>query len=121
MLWHSADRRAHAVTAKENAVIELIIVYCLSSDTKTCIEKRVPLDSFTSPMGCTMSGQQRAQEYLREHPAYALKSWRCEINMPRQTLNLPAFELPAFNPPPLDLPQLAPPALDLSNTPAQDG
>ena len=97
-------------------MIELIIVYCLSSDTKTCIEKRVPLDSFTSPMGCTMSGQQRAQEYLREHPAYALKSWRCEINMPRQT-----FNLPAFNPPPLDLPQFAPPAQHLARAPAQDG
>jgi hypothetical protein len=38
-------------------------------------------------MGCTMSGQQRAQEYLAEHPAYMLKSWRCEVNVPRQTLN----------------------------------
>ncbi len=66
-------------------MIELVIVYCLVSDTKSCIEKRVPLEHFASPMGCTMSGQQRAQEYLAEHPAYSLKSWRCEVNMPRQT------------------------------------
>jgi hypothetical protein len=70
-------------------VIELYIVYCLATDTKTCIEKRVPLERFTSPMGCVMSGQQRAQEYLREHPGYSIKSWRCEVNMPRQTLVLP--------------------------------
>jgi hypothetical protein len=70
-------------------VIELIIVYCLASDSKTCIEKRVPMESFSSPMGCTVSGQLRAQQYLREHPAYTLKSWRCEVNMPRQTLILP--------------------------------
>jgi len=74
---------------KENAVIELVIVYCLVSDTKACIEKRVPMENFASPMGCTMSGQQRAQEYLSEHPAYALKSWRCEVNMPRQTFATP--------------------------------
>jgi hypothetical protein len=87
-------------------VIELIIVYCLVSDTKSCIERRVPMESFTSPMGCTMSGQQRAQEYLRDHPAYALKSWRCEINMPRQT----------FVPP-----RLVPPALGVPPALAQDG
>ena len=66
-------------------MIELVIVYCLVSDTKACIEKRLRMEEFTSAMGCTMSGQQRAQEYLRDHPTYMLKSWRCEVNLPRQT------------------------------------
>ncbi len=66
-------------------MIELVIVYCLISDTKSCIEKRLQMEDFSSPMGCTMSGQQRAQEYLREHPTYMLRSWRCEVNLPRQT------------------------------------
>ena len=66
-------------------MIELVIVYCLVSDTKSCIEKRLQMEGFSSPMGCTMSGQQRAQQYLREHPTYMLKSWRCEVNLPRQT------------------------------------
>jgi hypothetical protein len=49
------------------------------------------MEEFTSAMGCTMSGQQRAQEYLRDHPTYMLKSWRCEVNLPRQTrLAVPA-------------------------------
>jgi hypothetical protein len=43
------------------------------------------MEDFSSPVGCTMSGQQRAQAYLRDHPAYHLKSWRCEVNLPRQT------------------------------------
>jgi hypothetical protein len=66
-------------------MIELIIVYCLAADAKTCTEKRVPLENFATPVGCTMSGQQRAQEFLQTHPAYVLKSWRCEVNLPRQT------------------------------------
>ncbi len=71
-------------------MIELVIVYCLISDSKSCIEKRLQMEQFSSPMGCTMSGQQRAQEYLREHPTYMLKGWRCEVDLPRQTwLDLP--------------------------------
>ncbi len=66
-------------------MIELVIVYCLISDAKSCIEKRLQMEEFSSPMGCTMSGQQRAQEYLREHPSYMLRGWRCEVNMPKQT------------------------------------
>ena len=66
-------------------MIELVIVYCLTADTKSCIEKRLQMEEFSSPMGCTMSGQQRAQEYLREHPSYMLKGWRCEVNLPKQT------------------------------------
>ena len=66
-------------------MIELVIVYCLATDAKACTEKRVPMENFATPVGCTMSGQQRAQEFLQEHPAYVLKSWRCEVNLPRQT------------------------------------
>ena len=70
-------------------MIELVIVYCLVSDAKACIEKRLRMEAFSSPMGCTMSGQQRAQEYLTEHPTYMLKSWRCEVNLPRQAMSAP--------------------------------
>jgi hypothetical protein len=69
-----------------DVMIEMVIVYCLVSDTKSCIEKRLRMENFSSSMGCTMSGQQRAQEYLRDHPNYMLKSWRCEVNVPRQAL-----------------------------------
>jgi hypothetical protein len=65
-------------------MIELVIVYCLATDTNSCIEKRVPMEDFPTPAGCTMSGQQRAQEYLVEHPKYVVKSWRCEVNVPHQ-------------------------------------
>jgi hypothetical protein len=68
----------------ENAVIELVLVYCLSADTKSCVEKRLAMEDFPDPVACTMSAQMRAQEYLVEHPKYMLKSWRCEVNVPHQ-------------------------------------
>lgn len=65
-------------------VIELVIVYCLSQDANTCVEKRVPMEDFPSPAACVMGAQQRAQEYLAAHPKYAMKSWRCEVDVPHQ-------------------------------------
>jgi len=65
-------------------MIVLVLVYCLSTDTKTCLEKRLPAEDFGSPAGCTMGAQMRAQQYLAEHPKYVLKSWRCEVNVPPQ-------------------------------------
>jgi hypothetical protein len=65
-------------------MIVLILVYCLSADTKTCLEKRLPAEDFSTPAECTMSAQLRAQSYLADHPKYMLKSWRCEVNVPEQ-------------------------------------
>lgn len=65
-------------------MIELVIVYCLSADTNTCIEKRLAMEDFPTTAACTMGAQQRAQEYLVEHPKYMLKKWRCEENIPHQ-------------------------------------
>jgi len=67
-----------------NTMIELVLVYCLAAETKTCIEKRLPMEDFPTPAACTMGAQQRAQEYLAEHPKYTLKSWRCEMDVPHQ-------------------------------------
>ncbi len=72
------------MTCLETAMIELVLVYCLSADTKSCVEKRLPLEDFPTPAACTMGAQMRAQEYLAEHPKYVLKSWRCEIDVPHQ-------------------------------------
>jgi hypothetical protein len=65
-------------------MIVLVLVYCLSADTKACLEKRLPAEDFATPAACTMGAQMRAQEYLAEHPKYVLKSWRCEVNVPEQ-------------------------------------
>jgi hypothetical protein len=65
-------------------MIELVLVYCLASDAKTCMEKRLPMEDFPTPAACTMGAQQRAIQFLNEHPDYTLKSWRCEVDLPRQ-------------------------------------
>jgi hypothetical protein len=72
------------MTNQEGTMIQLVLVYCLSADTKSCVEKRLAMENFSTPAACTMGAQQRAQEYLAEHPKYTLKSWRCEVNVPRQ-------------------------------------
>jgi len=63
-------------------VVQLVLIYCLMSDTKSCIEKR-PVSEFPlSAMGCMVSAQPIAADFLREHPNYTLNSFRCEINKP---------------------------------------
>jgi hypothetical protein len=71
--------------AGENQVVVLVLVYCLTSDHKACVENRLPFEGFASPVACVTAAQQRAQEYLVEHPKYRLDSWKCEVNVPQQT------------------------------------
>jgi hypothetical protein len=69
---------------KEFRVIQLVLVYCLSADRLSCIEKR-PIPEFPmSVMGCMVGAQPTAQDFLREHPNYMLSAWRCEINKPAE-------------------------------------
>ncbi len=65
-------------------MVQLVLVYCLMSDAKSCIEKR-PVSEFPlSAMGCMVSAQPVAADFLREHPGYQLASFRCEIDRPRE-------------------------------------
>lgn len=60
-------------------MVQLVLIYCLSKDPLSCIERRPMLEVSPSPMACLMAAQPLAAEYLAEHPAYKLSSWRCEI------------------------------------------
>jgi len=65
-------------------VVQLVLIYCLMSDNKSCVEKR-PMSEFPlSAMGCMVSAQPVASEFLRDHPNYTLTSFRCEINKPAE-------------------------------------
>ncbi len=61
-------------------MVQLVLIYCLSNDALSCVERRPPLDLDPSPMACMIAAQPIAAEYLREHPAYRLATWRCEIS-----------------------------------------
>jgi hypothetical protein len=65
-------------------MIELVIVYCLASDEKQCVERRSPFDSYPDPVACMVSAQLSAQAYLDDHPKWRLSRWRCEVNAPHQ-------------------------------------
>ena len=67
-------------------MIELVLVFCLSADGARCVENRPVLDAVLSPMGCMVAAQPMAADFLQSHPAYRLRSWRCEIDRPKQKL-----------------------------------
>jgi hypothetical protein len=65
-------------------VVQLVLVYCLMADAKSCVEKRPVTEYPLSAMSCMISAQPMAADFLREHPAYQLASFRCEINKPAE-------------------------------------
>ena len=66
-------------------MIDLVLVYCLAAAPDRCLERRQPLDPTANLIQCTMSAQVSAQDYLRSHPAYQLRRWRCEMDKPRES------------------------------------
>ena len=63
-------------------MVQLVLVYCLMADARSCVERRPVTEFPLTPMACMVSAQPEAASYLREHPAYQLTSFRCEINKP---------------------------------------
>jgi hypothetical protein len=63
-------------------VVHLVLIYCLAADNMSCIEKRPSSEFPLSAMGCMVSAQPIAADFLRDHPSYTLNSFRCEINVP---------------------------------------
>ena len=65
-------------------MIELVLVYCLSSDPDRCLEPREVRQEVGSTMACTLQAQVTARDYVASHPQYRLKGWRCEVDHPRE-------------------------------------
>ncbi|HTZ71044.1 MAG TPA: hypothetical protein VMB71_10375 [Acetobacteraceae bacterium] len=65
-------------------MVQLVLIYCLTKDTLSCVERRPVLEMAASPMACMIAAQPIAAQYLEEHPAYSLNSWRCEISNRRE-------------------------------------
>lgn len=63
-------------------MVELVLVFCLMDAPGSCQEER-PMLGQVPLMSCLMQGQQFAQEWLADHPKWALSGWRCEQNVPR--------------------------------------
>ena len=65
-------------------MVQLVLIYCLMADAKSCVEKRPIFESPITAMGCMASAQPMAIDFLREHPGYQLASFRCEIDKPME-------------------------------------
>ena len=74
-------RALHGAVARQPratrmATVILIITACLTG--AMCTDFRVPLEpTITAPM-CERQGQFGLAEWAAEHPAYAIRRWRCE-------------------------------------------
>ena len=62
-------------------MVQLVMTFCLMVNGGSCVEQRPMLEGL-SPMGCMVSAQPLAAEFVRGHPKFALTSFRCEINKP---------------------------------------
>jgi hypothetical protein len=60
------------------SMISLVLVFCLSTVPADCQEVRPVLEQDLSPKACVLEGQQLAQDWLVDHPKWALSGWRCE-------------------------------------------
>lgn len=65
-------------------MIQLVIVYCMLSDVRVCVEQRPMSEQPLSLMGCMRDGPQLGAAYLREHPQWSMARWRCEVNRPAE-------------------------------------
>ncbi len=65
-------------------MVQLVLVYCLLSDAKSCIEKRPVSEYPITTMQCMVSAQPMAADFLKSHPDYTLNSFRCEVNKPTE-------------------------------------
>ena len=57
-------------------MITLLIVVCLAG---SCKEEPVAIPEGAS---CVMNGQELAQDWLREHPKWEFRGWRCRYGEP---------------------------------------
>ncbi len=60
-------------------MVQLVLTFCLVADGTSCIEHRPIIDGRTDIMSCLTLAQPLAAEFVRNHPAHRLTSWRCEI------------------------------------------
>lgn len=61
--------------------VALILIMCVIGSDR-CLEAR-PYAPDLTLIGCAVAAQQIAASWLREHPGYEVKRWRCEMGVRR--------------------------------------
>ena len=66
-------------------MIELVLVYCLSTEPDRCVERREVREEVGSALECALKAQTTGHNYVTSHPRFRLSGWRCEVGKPRET------------------------------------
>jgi hypothetical protein len=72
------------VRSERSVLVQLVLIYCLTTNPAACIEKRPLIEDFGGFSACMVAAQPIAAEFVNEHPAYRLARWRCEIGKPAE-------------------------------------
>lgn len=73
-------------------MLELVLVACLLTDNKTCVEVRPP-SAVELPTACLMEGQTFASRWAQDNPDWVIKEVRCQRWKPAE--KKPGKVLPA--------------------------
>ncbi len=63
--------------------IALLITFCLSGQPDRCVE-RSDFDGPASVVECLIAGQQAGAQWVADHPAYIMRSFRCRLGCGRE-------------------------------------
>jgi hypothetical protein len=63
--------------------IALLITFCLSGQPDRCVE-RSDFDGTASVVECMIAGQQAGAQWVTDHPAYVMRSFRCRLGGGRE-------------------------------------
>ena len=66
-------------------MIELVLVYCLSTEPDRCMQRREVREEVGSPIECALKAQTTGHNYVTLNPHYRLHGWRCEVDKPRES------------------------------------
>ena len=67
-------------------MIELVLMYCLSSDTAQCVQPREVREArWAAPSSAPCGRRPGRRSSWSWHPRYRLSGWRCEVDKPRES------------------------------------
>lgn len=62
---------------QEAAVLEVVITFCLLSNSSQCVERTFAAGEAVTPYQCFAGAQMKQVEWLDRHPGYRTEKWLC--------------------------------------------
>ena len=67
----------HGAYFARDAVIELVLIVCLTNAPGKCDTVYLRQDGPASMMQCLFNGAKQAAKWAEEHPGYVFRRWNC--------------------------------------------